>query len=218
MNKKTALIFGATGLIGKFLVQEALKNPNYDHVIVLVRKPLFKAQAKLKEIVIDFEEPIHKNLIAHDVFCAIGTTLKKAGSKTAQTTIDVEIPIQIASIAKNNGAKNFFLVSSVGANAHSSSFYLQLKGNLEQKLIGLKFNHLSIFRPSMLYGTRTEFRIGETIGKVIMKATEWVLFGKMRKYRGIEAQNVAIAMIHKAQLSVSKPVEILEFDQMMTLL
>ncbi len=218
MNKKTALIFGATGLIGQFLVQEALKSSNYDQVIVLVRKPFFKAQTKLKEIVYDFDEHNPQNLIAHDIFCAIGTTLKKAGSKTAQTNIDVDIPLKIASLTKINGAKNFFLVSAVGANVHSNSFYLQLKGILEQKLIDLKFNHLSIYRPSMLYGPRTEYRIGEMIGKSIMKATEWILLGKLRKYHGIDAQNVAKAMINKSQLSELKSVEILEYDQMMDLI
>lgn len=217
MEKKSALIFGATGLIGQFLVKKALQNPHYETVKVLVRKPSFRPQPKLQEIIFDFENPNTSLLIADDVFCAIGTTLRKAGSKEAQRKIDFEIPLNIAQLAYKQGNKAFFLVSSVGANADTNNFYLGLKGQLEKELTAIGFQHVGIFRPSMLYGNRNEFRIGELIGKGIMKATSFLLFGKMSKYKGIEAENVAQAMINFAQINVKKPVEILEYEQMMKL-
>lgn len=192
---KTALLLGASGLVGGHLLQQLLDSPHYDTVVTLVRRPLALQHPKLKQAVIDFDRPDPEIIRGDDLFSALGTTLRKAGSKEAQYRIDCLYPFEIGHIARQNGVGQYLLVSSVGADAKASGFYLKTKGELEEKIRGLDFGHFVSARPSFLLGAREEFRLGEKIGIVLAKAFKPVI---PRRYRGIEAEKVARALIAKA--------------------
>ena len=192
---KTALLLGASGLVGGHLLQQLIDSPHYDTVVTLVRRPLALQHPKLKQAVIDFDRPDPEIIRGDDLFCALGTTLRKAGSKEAQYRIDCLYPFEIGRIARQNGVGQYLLVSSVGADAKASGFYLKTKGELEEKIRGLDFGHFVSARPSFLLGAREEFRLGEKIGIVLAKAFKPVI---PRRYRGIEAEKVARALIAKA--------------------
>jgi uncharacterized protein YbjT (DUF2867 family) len=191
---KTAIIIGATGLVGSTLVKQILDNPAYSKVVLLLRKPLNISHSNLVQEVIDFDKLDASKIVGDDLFCAMGTTLAKAGSKEAQYKIDCTYPYEIGKIAKANGVKQFILVSSVGANFDSSNFYLRTKGDLEKRIESLGFQNFVSLRPSMLLGDREESRLGEKIGKVLSNILSPLLFGSLRKYRGIEALKVAKSM------------------------
>ena len=200
---KTAIIIGATGLIGGELVKQILENPHYSKVVLLLRKPLTISHPKLVQEVIDFDKPDASKIVGDDLFCAIGTTLAKAGSKEAQYKIDCTYPYEIGKIAKANGVKQYILVSSVGADYQSSNFYLRTKGDLEQKIKSLGFENFVSLRPSLLLGNRKEVRFGEKVGTVLMKIISPFLFGGLKKYRGIEATKVAESMQKLANQGIS---------------
>lgn len=210
---KTAIIIGSTGLTGGFLLAELIANPKYSKIIVLVRKASGQSNPKVEELVVDFNKlsDFKNKLIADDVYCTIGTTIKKAGSQEAFTKVDYEYPLQLAKIAKENGAKHFLLMSSLGANAASGNFYLKTKGNLENALRDLHFESLSIFRPSILIGPRTEFRLGEKIGIIFMLVFSFLMIGSAKKYRPIHVKQVAHAMV-KAGQDGEKGVRVWESD------
>ncbi|MEA5260162.1 oxidoreductase [Arcicella aquatica] len=191
---KTALIIGATGLVGSTLVKQILENPLYAKVTLLLRKPLDISHPKLVQETIDFDAPDATKIVGDDLFCAMGTTLKKAGSKEAQYKIDCSYPFEIGKIAQANGIKQYILVSSIGADATSSNFYLRTKGDLEQKIKSLGFDNFISVRPSFIMGDRQEVRVGEKIGIVLAKIISPLLIGKLKKYRGIEAAQIAKAM------------------------
>lgn len=189
---KTALLLGATGLVGQHLLRRLLDDPHYDTVITLTRRPLTVEHPRLRSIVFDFEHPDPKVVHADDLYCALGTTLRKAGSKAAQYRVDVEYPLAIGRIARSNGVRQYLLVSSVGANARSLSFYLRMKGELEQQLAALGFDAFISARPSLLLGERAEFRLGERIGIALERLFRPVI---PPRYRGIHADQVAAALI-----------------------
>ncbi len=191
---KTAIIIGATGLVGSTLVEQILENPAYSKVVLLLRKSLNISHPKLFQEVIDFDKPNASKIVGDDLFCAMGTTLAKAGSKETQYKIDCTYPFEIGKIAKTNGVKQYILVSSVGADFDSSNFYLRTKGDLEKKIESLGFQNFVSVRPSMLLGDRKESRLGEKIGKVLSNILSPLLFGSLRKYHGIKASDVAKSM------------------------
>jgi uncharacterized protein YbjT (DUF2867 family) len=191
---KTAIIIGATGLVGSTLVKQILENPEYSKVTLLLRKPLDLQHPKLIQEIIDFAQPDSTKIIGDDLFCAMGTTLRKAGSKQAQYKIDCTYPFEIGKIAKANGVKQYILVSSIGSDANSNNFYLRTKGDLEQKIKALEFENFISVRPSFILGDRQEFRLGEKIGIVLAKVISPLLIGSLKKYRGIEAAQIAKGM------------------------
>jgi uncharacterized protein YbjT (DUF2867 family) len=138
--------------------------------------------------------------------------LKKAGSQEAFAKVDLEYPLSIAKIAKENGAKHFLLMSSLGANAASGNFYLKTKGTLENNLRDLHFDSLSIFRPSILLGPRNEFRLGEKIGIFFMRLFSFLLLGSLKKYRPIHVKQVAHAMAKAGQDGEKKGMRVWESD------
>ncbi|MEO6301834.1 MAG: oxidoreductase, partial [Bacteroidia bacterium] len=167
-------------------------------VIILVRKRTELNHLKLEERIIDFDN-IDPDLInGNDLFCSIGTTLKKAGSKENQYKIDCEYPFKVAQIAKQNNVEQFILVSSIGADVHSNNFYLRTKGELEEKISTLNFKAFIILRPSFILGARQEFRLGEKIGIVFAIVFGPLLMGKLKKYRGVNAITIAKKMIKLA--------------------
>ncbi len=211
---KTAIIIGATGLVGSTLVEQILENPAYSKVVLLLRKPLNISHPKLVQEVIDFDKPDTTKIVGDDLFCAMGTTLAKAGSKEAQYKIDCTYPYEIGKIAKENGVKQYILVSAVGANFDSSNFYLRTKGDLERKIESIGFQNFVSVRPSMLLGNRGEFRLGEKIGTVLSNVLSPLLFGGLRKYHGIEAADVAKSMQLFANQGLIG-VKYVEYDEMM---
>lgn len=193
---KTALLAGASGLTGAELIRQLLDHPAYDKVISLGRRPLPIEHPKLVQHRFNFEQPDLDGFKVDDVYCALGTTLRKAGSQVAQYQVDHDYPLLLAQAAKACGARQYMLVSSISANANSRNFYLRTKGTLERDLQALGFDSLIVVRPSFLFGPRQEFRLGEKIGIGLAK-----LFAPLipKKYRGIHVQKVANALISNAQ-------------------
>lgn len=193
---RRALVLGGTGLVGSRCVTHLAASRAYGSVTCLVRRPAIAVRGTLHERVVDFSA-LQPDDVApvDDVFCAIGTTMKKAGSREAFRHVDFELPLRVAELAVSVGAKRLALVSSVGADAGSSNFYLRTKGELEDALAKLPFAALHILRPSLLLGDRDESRPGEAIASVISRATRGLLVRGLRKYRPIEADQVARALV-----------------------
>lgn len=211
---KTAIVIGATGLVGSTLVKQLLENLDYSKVVLLLRKPLNISHPKLVQEVVNFDKLDASKIVGDDLFCAMGTTLKKAGSKEAQYKIDCTYPYEIGKIAKANGVKQFIMVSSVGANFDSSNFYLRTKGDLEKKIHNLNFHTFVSVRPSMLLGDREEYRLGEKVGTVLSNILSPLLFGNLRKYHGVEAYDVAKAMQRFANQGLNG-IKYVEYDEIM---
>lgn len=209
MEKKSAIVIGATGLTGSHLVKWLCESDEYIVVHVISRKPLTFEHPKLEVKVMNFEEIEESNIeVAHEFFCCLGTTMKTAGSKEVFEKVDLTYPVQLACMAKNRGIGHFLVISTMGANSNSKVYYNRVKGEMEQQLIDLKLQQLSIFRPSLLTGDRNEFRLGERVGEVAMRVLNPLLVGPFKKYRSIESKQVAFAMMQKALYGLNKPVSI----------
>ncbi|HMO60535.1 MAG TPA: oxidoreductase [Ferruginibacter sp.] len=210
---KTALIIGATGLTGKQLTYLLLGDKRYAKVVLLVRTPLDTVHQKLEQVVYDFDNPGEQMIKADDVYCCLGTTIRKAGSKAAFYKVDYEYVLQIAHAAYKNGAKNFALVSSMGANKKSSFFYQRTKGEIEEAISRIGFEGCYIFRPSILKGHRNEFRPGEAFMLLLVQ-----LLGIFipKKYKPIAAGKVAKAMADTVHLN-QKGIQIYESHQIAAL-
>lgn len=199
-KNKTALVFGATGLTGSQLTKVLLEDDRYSHVRIFSRHPVDHYHPKLEVVVNDLNDirGLSSEIKGDEVFCCLGTTMKKAGSKKSFERIDLEIPLEIASVAKRNGVGKYLVISSIGANPKSRNFYLNVKGRLEEELKNIGFRQLSVFRPSMLLGDRQETRLGESAGKLFFKVFSFAFIGPLKKYKGIKAETVARAMIRVA--------------------
>lgn len=200
---QTAVVIGATGLVGSLLVQHLLADDAYNKVRILVRKPVALQHPKLQIELVNFDNlQDFKNKLGKGdaIFSCIGTTQKNVGNnKNAYRQIDFDIPLNAAKFGKENGFITFCLVSSVGASATSSTFYLQLKGSLEEALNSLNYTSLNIFRPAMILGDRKERRSAE---KILQKATVFLSYffvGGLRKYKSIQATTIAKAMVQAAK-------------------
>jgi uncharacterized protein YbjT (DUF2867 family) len=207
---KTALILGATGLIGGHLTQKILNHPSYSKVKVLVRNPLNLHHLKLEQIIIDFDNFDKSLVVADDIFCCLGTTMKQAGSKEAFYKVDFTYPLEIAQAALQNGAKQFLVITAMGADAQSMFYYNRVKGEIEKALTDLNFPTLLIFRPSLLLGERKDSRAGEGFATVIMNTFNFLI---PKKYKAIKGETVANAMLDLAQKGI-KGKEILESGEM----
>lgn len=215
MQTKTALVIGSTGLIGSQLVDLLLASEHYEKVLIFVKRDSGKSHLKLEQHIINFNAPeTYQHLVkGDDLFCTIGTTIKKAGSQSAFRKVDYEYPIAFSKIAKTNNIKQFLIVSSLGANKDSNNFYLKTKGEMEAELAKANFETTVIVRPSLLLGQRSEFKLGEKIGAFFSKGFSFLLFGKLKKYRPIESSTVAKAM-HLLAQSTKKGYMIYESDEL----
>ncbi|RYZ23748.1 MAG: hypothetical protein EOO16_03595 [Chitinophagaceae bacterium] len=211
----TATLIGATGLIGGHLLRLLQADPYFGTVRVLTRRPLGLHAPRTEEKLVNFQdvESFRLGLEGSDlIFVAVGTTQKKvAGDEAAYRKVDFDIPVGAARWGKEAGARHLLLVSSVGANAASSNFYLRLKGETEKAIGESGMPDVSVFRPSMLLGERTENRPGERIGQVGARVLSGLMIGGMRRYRPIQAADVAAAMIRQSKKSGSG-FQVFEFD------
>ena len=195
-KNKTALVLGASGLVGNELVKMLIKQNVYENIHLLVRKPIENKDMKCNQHIIDFNK-LHeysKFFQVTDVYCCLGTTIKKAKSKEAFRKVDFGYPLEAAKLAKENGAEKFLIISAMGANSKSLIFYNQVKGQLEESLSYLHLPSLHIFRPSLLLGERDEFRLGEKIASKASGVLNLIMVGPLRPYKAIEAEKVAVAM------------------------
>lgn len=198
---KTAIIVGSTGLTGNHLLRKLLSSDVYEKVICFVRNSSKISHPKLIQHIVDFDNPesYQELMEGEDMFCCLGTTIKKAGSQEAFEKVDLHYPIQFAKAAATKGVKQFSIISSIGANPQSNNFYMRTKGKCEEGLRTLSFQSTSIFRPSLLLGNRKEFRLGEKIGEYTMRILSIFLIGKLKKYRPIKSKDVASVMFQIAQ-------------------
>nr|WP_314398688.1 NAD-dependent epimerase/dehydratase family protein [uncultured Campylobacter sp.] len=194
---KTALVVGATGAVGREIVRGLCENENYDKIIVWARRELNFSHEKLETQIINFDEI--KNIRpceVDEIFCALGTTMKQAGSRGQFYKVDVSYPVNIAKWGIASGARRFALISSQGANERSRFFYLRAKGKAEKKIAALGFKSLQIARLPAIKSEREQVRMGELF-------TIW-LFGLLPKfiltnYRPMSAKDIAAAVIAAAQ-------------------
>ncbi|HOO65511.1 MAG: NAD(P)H-binding protein [Bacteroidales bacterium] len=200
MVDKTATVIGATGLIGGHLAELLAKDAHFSKVRLITRKMPESVPQGAEVVVINFEDPdAFRSAIesSEAVFCAVGTTRKKVkGDMDAYRKVDHDIPVSAARHCRDSGCRHFSLVSSAGASAKSSNFYLRFKGEVEEAIAGMGIPSVSVFRPSMLMGKRNEFRLAEEIAK-IFAAPLSLLFPA--KYKPIKGHDVARAMIAAAK-------------------
>ena len=209
MNSKTALVFGSTGLTGSYLLNCLLTDSRYEKVKVFVRRKTdLPISEKLEVTIVELASPEKYSslLYGEDLFCCLGTTIATAGSKEAFRKIDFDLPVKIAEEASKNNIFSFLIISSLGADTKSSNFYYKTKGETEEAIQKFSFRKISILRPSMLLGGRKEFRLGEIIGKELMRALSFVFVGSLKKYKAIHAQNVAKAMVEIANNDFGKTI------------
>jgi uncharacterized protein YbjT (DUF2867 family) len=193
------VVAGATGLVGGQCVRILGASAEYANVIALVRRKTGLASQRIEERVVDFNrfEELSFETEA-DVYCALGTTIRKAGSKAAFLRVDFDYPVTLARRAAALGARRFLIVSSVAADPASPNFYLKTKGEMEREIAALPFDAVHIFRPSFLIGEREESRPGEKAGIVLARLFWFALIGPVRKYRAVPAEAVATAMVRAA--------------------
>lgn len=203
MTQKTAAIIGATGMIGNYLLELLLEDSYFDTVRVIVRRPYPKSHPKMEVKLVDFDDAESFKLALEQtdtVFCCIGTTQKKVkGDKELYRKVDFDIPVKAARFCKEAGCETFVIVSAVGANSHSKTFYLQLKGETEEALEAVGLRSLHIFQPAMLLGDRKEYRLSEKLINGPMKLVSLLFTGSLRKYRSIHGKVVAAAMLNAAK-------------------
>jgi len=205
---KTAIVFGSTGLIGGHLVNQLIQDNYYTKIKIFVRSQTSINNEKVEVINIDFNNlGNHKTEITgDDCFFCIGTTKQNSPDKNDYQKVELDIPKEIAQIAKANSVKSFIFISSIYANPNSSGNYVKFKGLVEEELKRLNFSKLGILRPSFLMGKRKENRVGEKIGILTFNLLSPLLFGPFKKMRPISSEIVAKAMIKIANSNLEKTV------------
>ena len=209
-----AVVVGASGLVGKQLLQLLLADRRYSSVLVLVRGSLEIKHPRLKELLVEFDSLDQPALPKLDhAFCCLGTTIKRAGSRLAFRKVDHDYVVAFARSARRSGARHFFLVSAMGANSQSGVFYNRIKGEVETAVQALGYPGVSILRPSMLTGNRTEYRSGERIALTLLAPVSRLI---PAKYRPVSDRAVASTLIHAA-VHEQAGVEIIESDRIQEL-
>ena len=205
---KTALLFGSSGLIGGHLLKQLINNDNYSEIKLFVRSIPEISNPKIKIIKTDFNNlENHKDEIkGDDCFFCIGTTKQNSPDKNEYKRVELDVPKQIAQIAKSNLVNSFIFVSSGYADPNSSGDYLKFKGLVEEELIRLNFSNLGIMRPSFLLGDRKEKRVGEKIGIILFKLLSPLFMGPLKKMKPIQSAVVAKAMIRSANKDLQKKI------------
>ncbi|MEW2531068.1 NAD(P)H-binding protein [Streptomyces sp. NPDC047071] len=204
MSTRTAVLAGATGLVGSHLLTRLLADPRYTRVTVLTRRPLTLTHAQLDIRHVDFAHLDDAGVPASDDFyCTLGTTIKKAGSQDAFRTVDQHYTVAVARSAHRAGARRVALCSAVGADPAARTFYLRVKGDTEREIASLGYEQAEIFRPSLLLGPRAEKRPGERAMTALAPLVTPLLVGPLRPYRPVTADRLAAAMV--ASLATAAP-------------
>jgi uncharacterized protein YbjT (DUF2867 family) len=195
---RQALIFGATGAVGRELLELCLDGDRYSRVNVIARRPAPLEHEKLHWIEAEFDalhglEPV-SGMVGGDAYCCLGTTIKVAGSEAAFRRVDHDFVLNSARFAKECGARQFSMVSALGANAESSNLYNRTKGEVETAVAAEGFPSLRIFRPSLLKGERDEFRLGEKIGNGVSFLLTPLFHLGLRRYQPVEISKLARAL------------------------
>ncbi len=202
VDSRTALLVGASGLVGGHCLEKLLSLDVYSKVHVLARSPLdtdhysAKALEKFELHLVDFDNLEAASIIfsVDDVFCCLGTTLKKAGSISAFKKVDYDYCLKVAEMAKDKNVGHFLIVTAVNASENALAYYSRTKGQLEVALKELEFNCLSIFHPSLLLGERSEHRLIESVGGKLAKGFNRLLPSRMTSFKAIEGEAVGKAM------------------------
>ena len=203
---KTALLFGSSGLVGGHLLNQLIKNNSYNKIKIFVRSVPKISDPKIEIILTDFDNlQNHKEDIkGDDCFFCIGTTKQNSPDKNEYRRVELELPKEIAQIAKSNSINSFVFVSSGYADPKSSGDYLKFKGEVEEEIKRLNFTKVGIMRPSFLLGDRKEKRVGEKIGIFVFKLLSPLLLGPLKKMKPIHSITVAKVMIRAANENLEK--------------
>ena len=214
---KTALLIGATGLVGSHILKNLADHPDYGRIVVFTRRSTGFSHQKLDENIVNFDNlnEWQKKLKGDVLYSALGTTLKKAGSKDAQYKIDYTYQYSVARAALENGTMQYGLVSSAGADPDSIIFYSRMKGELDRDIAALEFNKIVIVRPSGLMGERKEERPAEKIGIGMSKVLKYLPY--LNKYRPIHGNTVARALINSMENEENKGLNIFSLDTLFRL-
>ncbi len=200
--KRTALVAGATGLVGGHVVEKLLASPRYGEVIVVTRRELALEHPKLRQVLIPLDDMesflAEARVKADDAFCALGTTIKVAGSQAAFRKVDHDYVVAFARAAKAAGAQRFMLVTAIGASSASKIFYSRVKGETEEAVAAVGFDTLHIFRPGLLLGARGERRAAESLMMTLSPLLNPLMMGSAAVYKSIDADVVAAAMVAAA--------------------
>jgi len=203
---KTAIILGATGLVGGIVLQKLIEDEAYTAIKLFSRNKIEGLPIKVKQFLGNILqlENFEKDFEADEVFCCIGTTAKKTSDKTVYKAIDYGIPVTAAKLSKRNNIPTFMVVSAMGANARSNIFYNKTKGEMERDVLQQNIKNTYILQPSIIGGNRKETRSGEKIGLFIFKIIQPLFIGKLQNYKIIEAEEIAQAMVNLANSKNSK--------------
>jgi uncharacterized protein YbjT (DUF2867 family) len=214
---RTALIFGSSGLVGGHLLNQLIKDTNYSKIKLFVRSVPEISDYKVQIIKTDFNnlENQKEDIKGDDCFFCIGTTKQNSPDKDEYKRVELDIPEEIAKIAKSNLVNSFIFVSALYANPKSSGDYVRFKGLVEEELKRLNFPKLALMRPSFLIGDRKEKRVGENIGIFVFKLLSPLLLGPLKKMKPIHAETVAKAMIRVANENLER--NIFESDEIVEL-
>ena len=214
---RTALLFGSSGLVGGHLLNQLIKDTNYSKIKLFVRSVPEISNPKIVIIKTDFNdlENYKEDIRGDDCFFCIGTTKKNSPNKDEYRRVELDIPREVAKIAKSNLVNSFIFVSALYANPKSSGEYIRFKGKVEEELKELNFSKLAIMRPSFLVGNRKEKRASETIGIFVFKLLSPLLLGPLRKIKPIHSETVAKSMIRAANENLEKNIfESNEIDEL----
>ncbi|MCR9141973.1 MAG: oxidoreductase [bacterium] len=217
---RSALLLGATGLIGGCVLDYLLADESYEKITTIGRRKIEgREHRKLTQIIADLDtmlglpddpkqlpsgaskdlQELSAAFSASEIFCTLGTTMKKAGSKAAFEKVDYHAPLKAAGLGIARGAKQFLIVTALGADAKSAIYYNQVKGRVEDALLQHQFHSIHIFQPSLLTGDRGESRLGEDIGKAVGGVLGLAMIGPLKKYKPIPGRTVARAMLAAAR-------------------
>lgn len=196
-KQKKAIVLGATGLVGNYLLHYLLQDERYGHVLVFSRRALAVTHPKLKVVITNLLElPSQADaFLADEVFCCIGTTKAKTPDLESYRKIDLGIPLAAAQLCQQNGIPTLIVVSAMGANSNSRFFYNKIKGQMEETVGKQGIAKLHFVRPSLIGGQRAESRFAEDFGKFVFKALGFLMLGPFKHYRAILPQTIAKAML-----------------------
>ena len=217
MKRRTALVVGATGLVGSHVLRLLLNDSRWTRVLALTRRPLAISHPRLTNIVTDFEklDKVARRLKADDVFCCLGTTLREAGGRAGFHKVDYGYAMAVARLTQENHAHHFLLLSAQGADARSLFFYNTVKGRLENDVLALNFEHLTVLRPSLILGQRPQRRWSEQLAGKILGAISPLLRGPLVPLRPVAYEALAAAMVQAAVDTAKTHHDVLIFKRIM---